>query len=68
MLLKYYVLMTKTKPTDKQQCVRHEVSYVIVLLMNNETRPAIPLAVPYVVMRDGNVTHESPQTMYPQLS
>ena len=42
--------------TDKQKCVRHEVSYVIVLLKNNETRPAIPLAVPYVVIGDGNVS------------
>ena len=37
---------------NKQQRVRHEVSYGIVLLVNHETRPAIPLAVPYVVRLD----------------
>jgi hypothetical protein len=33
--------------TDEQQCVRLEVSYLIVMLVNNETRPVAPLAVPY---------------------
>ena len=50
------VLQLESLSTDKQQCVRHDVSYVIVLLKNNETRPAIPLAVPYVVIRDGNIS------------
>ena len=32
--------------------MRHEVSYGIVLLVNHETRPVIPLAVPYGVRLD----------------
>jgi hypothetical protein len=62
------VWFPKKAATDEQQCVRHEVSYVIVLLVNNETRPAIPLAVPYVVTRDGNVLSWKPTDNVPTVA
>jgi len=48
--------------------MRHEVSYAIVLLVNHEARPAIQLAVPYVVMRDGNVSTWKPTNNVPTVA